>query len=119
MDKEQEEFHPVVQLLLARIESNPEEFNPPGRWDHYLNINSGFFNNSEREAINAARRVVVLGELHKQIMSVLLNGNENARQNINGASQHQLLQSARPDGGGSRRPSGGGGGGLFKYGGQK
>ena len=72
-----EERHPVVELLIARMESNPEEFGwGEGRWDHLLGQVEEYSSDEERRAIRAALRPIHLDEAHEWMMDELFNGDE-------------------------------------------
>lgn len=72
-----EERHPVVELLLARMESNPEEFGwGEGRWDHLLGQVEEYSSDEERRAIRAALRPIHLDKAHEWLMDELFNGDE-------------------------------------------
>jgi hypothetical protein len=70
-------IHPVVELLLARIESNPEEFGwTESRWGYLLVQVEEYSSDEERRAIRAALRPIHLDELHQRMMDELFNGDE-------------------------------------------
>jgi hypothetical protein len=72
-----EERHPVVELLLARMESNPEEFGwAESRWGYLLGQVEEYSSDEERRAIKAALRPIHLDEAHKWMMDELFNGDE-------------------------------------------
>ena len=72
-----EERHPVVELLIARMESNPEEFGwGEGRWDHLLGQVEEYSSDEERRAIRAALRPIHLDKAHEWMMDELFNGDE-------------------------------------------
>lgn len=72
------ELHPVTKLLLARMESHPEEFadlyNP--RWSAIL----GEFENEAMEEDHKVFRTALsrirMDKLHEKVMDELLNGEE-------------------------------------------
>ena len=71
--------HEVVRLLLARMESHPEEFKSTqspyhNRWYDQINAISAYGNDTDKAAINARVRDIRLGEVHEQVMDELLNG---------------------------------------------
>lgn len=72
MDEEKTELHPVVDLLLRRAESHPEEiFN--GRWDWVINeiLNSG--SPEEVAVVIPVVKKTKLNETHRHFMRELLN----------------------------------------------
>lgn len=78
----EDEPHAVVKLLLARMESHPEEFkrNVDCRWYHTIGDINEYGNETDKAAINAKLRDIRLGEAHEDAMDELLNGPERRRQ---------------------------------------
>lgn len=73
----EDNIHPVVELLLARMKSNPEEFGwGEERWDYIIEMVMRISSDEERKALEAARRPIYLDEAHKWMMDELLNGEE-------------------------------------------
>lgn len=74
--EDKKELHPVVKLVLARMESHPEEFNDDGagRWDYVLDVIEDNGNDEEKAAIASGLRVIRLEEAHKWMMDELLHG---------------------------------------------
>jgi hypothetical protein len=74
------EPHDVVKLLLARMESHPEEFKSHAdRWDRVLLEVLEHGNEAEIAAIHASVRNIRLGEAHEDMMDELCNGEERRR----------------------------------------
>jgi hypothetical protein len=74
------EFHPVVTLLLKRIESHPEEFGRGAhRWDWIIERVQNYGSKEEDEAIDAALRPIRLQEVHEDMMDELCNGDDRRR----------------------------------------
>lgn len=73
-----EELHPVVDLMLARMKSNPEEFADRygGRWSDTLMQITDCGSDAEIEAIREGTRSIILDRAHAQAMDELLNGDE-------------------------------------------
>jgi hypothetical protein len=73
-----DEPHEVVKLLLARMESHPEEFtNATDRgWGRQIDLINVYGNEADVAAINAGMRNVRLAEAHSEVMDELLNGDE-------------------------------------------
>jgi len=85
------EIHPVVALILARMESHPTEFykydparlnatntnpNPMGlRINQFLESTKPLWNREEKRLYNLALRKVRMGEAHERLMAILLTGN--------------------------------------------
>jgi hypothetical protein len=65
-------FHPAVKLLLARMESNPEEFVGGYRWTTMLNTVREHEGKEEKEAINRVFKALQLDAAHEKIMKELL-----------------------------------------------
>lgn len=82
-----DELHDVVKLLLARMESHPEEFggdlvtngSTEARWWHVIREVRDHGNKTEREAIDAALRKIKLQRAHEMMMDELCNGEERRR----------------------------------------
>lgn len=111
------ELHAVVKLLLARMESHPEEFSQglrpqdtfplvrdhtPKRWDAAIETILSDGNEAEIGAIQAALRAIRLASAHEYVMDELYNGEERRRkrqedqenqrlQNITLAQKHAML----------------------------
>jgi hypothetical protein len=73
-----EGLHPVVDLMLARMKSNPEEFAERygGRWSDILMQITDCGSDAEIEAIREGTRSIILDKAHAQAMDELLNGDE-------------------------------------------
>jgi hypothetical protein len=70
-----ESFHPAVQLMLARMDTHPEEFRPRGyRWEEALGSMLEAASPEERLALNTQLNRFSMDALHEQIMSELLEG---------------------------------------------
>lgn len=74
------EMHPAVKLLLARMESNPEEFSNvhtgQHRWRHVMDKVFAYSSKEEKQMLDDRLRDIVLGDAHKEIMQELLNGDD-------------------------------------------
>jgi hypothetical protein len=80
-DKTMSEPHDAVKLLLARMESHPEEFRlkDPSyhdRWYNHMSAINTYGNEADIAALNAKVRDIRMAEVHEQIMDELLNGDE-------------------------------------------
>jgi hypothetical protein len=76
--------HPVVKLLLARMESHPEEFDRHediygDRWSSIVADILEYGNQDDISAVRAALRDIRLGEAHEDMMDELLNGDDRRR----------------------------------------
>jgi hypothetical protein len=69
-----DEPHAVVQLLLKRMESHPEEFAPDGegRWAQWLDELIPFVTEAERVLL----RGPMMQSIHERVMDELMNGPE-------------------------------------------
>ena len=90
---EAKEFHPLVELLLARMKSHPEEFEgdmssglysdrnlPTGlRWAQVISHMKDYLTPEEEVAVTAALRVIRMDSIHRHAMDELLNGEERRR----------------------------------------
>lgn len=77
MAGEHEEYHEVVQLLLARMESHPEEFQRGmSRWAWMVESAMTNASEEERAALHAGLRPIRLQQLHEDVLDELLNGPE-------------------------------------------
>lgn len=82
-----DEIHDVVKLLLARMESHPEEFggdlvtngSTEARWWHVIREVRDHGNKTEREVLDAAMRKIKLQRAHELMMDELCNGEERRR----------------------------------------
>lgn len=108
------EPHEVVKLLVARMESNPEEFNDAdGRWAQWLDELMPFVTEEERVML----RKPMMQSIHEEVMDELCNGEERRRKhkedteyerNLAQVMRHTQLQAMQGIVGAY---SGGGGGG--------
>lgn len=76
-----DEPHEVVKLLVARMESHPEEFERGlnHRWYDIMHEITEFGNEADKAAMNAKLRDIRLREAHEDALEELLNGPENRR----------------------------------------
>lgn len=79
-----DEVHEVVTLLLARMESNPEEFRVADapfhdRWYDHVNAIQAFGNEADKAAIAEGLRKIRLAETHERVVDELLNGEDRRR----------------------------------------
>ena len=103
------EPHDAVKLLLARMESHPEEFRVAeepfhDRWYDHVNSVEAFGNEADKAAIKAKLRDIRLGETHERVMDELLNGPDKRRKeaeeheyerHLAASVQHMKRQQAR------------------------
>jgi hypothetical protein len=68
-----EEPHPFLTLVLARMKTNPEEFNPDNsQWRVILDQSIRYLTAGEKAALRDAEREIALDHLHKKVMKKLL-----------------------------------------------
>ena len=73
-------LHDVVELLLARMKSHPEEFAAgSSRWGWMVEEVLQHCSNEERDAIKEGLRPIRLKEVHERVMDELCNGEERRR----------------------------------------
>jgi hypothetical protein len=78
-----EELHPVVQLLLKRMESHPEEFsNNKGyaRWHYAVDMVQSYGSTQEKAALRSAMRTARLEAAHVWALDELCNGDERRKE---------------------------------------
>lgn len=81
------EMHDVVKLLLARMESNPDEFaadisvdgSRADRWWQVIRFILDSGTKEEKDAVNQGIRKIKLQRAHEMMMDELLNGDERRR----------------------------------------
>jgi hypothetical protein len=80
-----DEPHDVVKLLLARMETHPEEFtseeNGPYevRWEEYVTGIEIHGNEVDKAAIRVGLRDILLDKIHEKVLDELLNGPDKRR----------------------------------------
>jgi hypothetical protein len=92
----EDEPHDVVKLLLARMESHPEEFRlkDPSyhdRWYNHISAINSYGNEADRAAIAAKTRDIRMAEVHEQVMEELCNGPEHRRKEEEEAEYERRL----------------------------
>jgi hypothetical protein len=77
MTEETEQYRPVVNLVLARMESAPEEFergHPRGsHWNGVLETINQWGTKAEKDAIRKARSDHYMGKAHHSSMKLILS----------------------------------------------
>ena len=66
------EYCAAVELLLARMDSNPEEFSEGGRWERLIARNRAFLPMEDQMALSDKLNTLRLEAFHKEVMSELL-----------------------------------------------
>jgi hypothetical protein len=90
------EPHDAVKLLLARMESHPEEFRFKegayhDRWYNHISAINSYGNEADKAAIAAKTRDIRMAEVHEQVMDELCNGPENRRKEEEEAEYERKL----------------------------
>lgn len=80
----EDEPHDAVKLLIARMESHPEEFCSDkerfsDRWERYISDIEAFGNEADKAALNAKLRDIWMVKIHEKVMDELLNGEDRRR----------------------------------------
>ena len=78
------EPHEVVKLLLARMESHPEEFRIGDgvfhlRWSRQIDMIHDHGREADKAALNAKLRDIIMDEVHEQVLDELMNGPDKRR----------------------------------------
>lgn len=80
----EDNIHPAVKLLIARMESNPEEFcnlldddyPSESRWRRVMNLIMSYGSKEEKDLIDDKLSAIVMNDAHEEIMRKLLKGEE-------------------------------------------
>ena len=94
-------MHHAVEILLARMESHPEDFEPnaKGHWQHWHNTYKKFFNEEERELVSAKLREINLNRMSQDMMQEMVadkpDTNEKVINKIH-MSRAEVLATLRP-----------------------
>ena len=85
----EDKVHPLVELVLARIESHPEEFKafsgpedmirPANRWDDAIYTINNHGSKADKDALNTKLDAMRMEEAHARMLDELLNGEERRR----------------------------------------
>lgn len=67
-----ESIHPGVELLLARMDSHPEEFEDDRRWAHKYQQFKTHWNGHEKRLFSNKLREIRMRVMHEQLMKELL-----------------------------------------------
>lgn len=82
--EDREDIHAVVKLLVARMQSNPEEFKfhansslaITGRWETWIAQLGWHFNEAEKELIYGKAKELIFNRVHEEVMEELINGSD-------------------------------------------
>ena len=76
-DEEEPEVHPLVELLLKRMESNPEEFDGTnihgGRWGPQLGKLAWFMTDKEKKLLLGKIREHIFDTVYQEVLKELLD----------------------------------------------
>jgi hypothetical protein len=87
-------MHQAVELILKRMESNPDEFtgDSKDRWMRMIKRYEAFFSDEERKAILEKQNVIMMKEFHNEVMGELLYGEERRQQEREAQTQMEMAQ---------------------------
>ena len=99
----EDNVHEVVRLLIARMESHPEEFrgsNGPqdayspveDRWWQAKELVREYGTDEENAVLRAAMRKLMLNTAHEWVMDELLNGEERRRKHQEDEDRYRMQQ---------------------------
>lgn len=67
-------YHPAVELILSRMESNPQEFTyEGGRWRHTIEQHTRWMTKEEKEVINEKLRTINLDFLRTSMLKKIVS----------------------------------------------
>lgn len=73
-------MHPAVELLIKRMESNPDEFvqghKRHHKWERLIEKYSEFMDKEDRDTLKRKYCVLQMDQMHKSVMAELLYGDE-------------------------------------------
>ena len=96
-----EENHPLVDLMLRRMQSHPEEFEDKHtRWDEALSAIDEYATSEQKARVSRALGDIMLDEAHRDALDELLNGEQRraeirAEQAAKDAALQQAMQQAK------------------------
>ena len=73
-------MHKVVELILTRMDSHPEEFVDSRKWTGLLQAYAQYFSAEEKEAVDAKTRELALDKMHSKVMEKLLDPDREKRE---------------------------------------
>jgi hypothetical protein len=92
---EDNELHPLVTLLLKRMDSHPEEFQVSRpRWDYAINAIKQNGSEADIDALDTKLRLVRLNAAHEWALDELLNGEERRKEQAKEREQKVIRQAA-------------------------
>lgn len=87
-------MHQAVELILKRMDSNPDEFtgDSKDRWMRMIKRYEAFFSDEERKAISEKQNAIMMKEFHNEVMGELLYGEERRQQERETQAQMELAK---------------------------
>ena len=76
----EEELHPAIQLLLKRMDSNPEEFMGGLRWRKIMDAYENSFSEAEKKALTEKSNKIRMDKMYEKIMGELLDPKTTSKQ---------------------------------------
>ena len=88
-------MHVAIELLMKRMESNPDEFvkghSRHPKWERIIEKYMEFVNPEDKKILREKYSALQLDQMHKDVMAELLYGEENSREEF---KNHEQLQMA-------------------------
>jgi hypothetical protein len=88
-------MHVAIELLMKRMESNPDEFvkghSRHPKWERIIEKYMEFVNPEDKKVLTEKYSALQLDQMHKDVMAELLYGEENSREEF---KNHEQLQMA-------------------------
>ena len=88
-------MHPAIELLMKRMESNPDEFvrghSRHPKWERIMEKYTEFVNPEDKKMLREKYSALQLEQMHKDIMAELLYGEDNEINLLRGAQHQQEL----------------------------
>jgi len=79
-------MHPAIDLLIKRMESNPDEFvkghDRHPKWERIIEKYMEFVNPEDKKVLKEKYSALQLDQMHKEIMAELLHGEETISANV-------------------------------------
>lgn len=79
-------MHPAIELLLKRMESNPDEFmdghRRNNRWGRIMDKYDSFMSEDDRKVLKEKYTALQMDSMHKEIMAELLYGEEERQKEL-------------------------------------
>lgn len=79
-------MHPAIELLLKRMESNPDEFmdgnRRSNRWGRIIDKYDSFMSENDRKVLKEKYTALQMDSMHKEVMAELLYGEEERQKEL-------------------------------------